>query len=55
MTREEMNEIKENASEFVVGLFSFSSLVLKILSLIECFRARKKKNEENKKLVEEEK
>ena len=50
-----MNEIKDNASEFILGLFSFSSLVLKLISIIEKFRTRKKDNvQENKKLVEEE-
>lgn len=49
-----MNEIKENASEFILGLFSLSSLVLKCLSLIDNIKARKK-NEKNIELVEEKK
>lgn len=52
MTREDMNEIQENASQFIVGLFSLSSLVLKVLSLIDNIKARKK-NEKNSRMVEE--
>lgn len=53
MTREEMQDVQENASQFVLGLFSFSSLVLKALSLVEAFKARKKKNvKENKETME---